>query len=231
TQAFPNFKDQDGVLYPHDSWQRIDRAVRQTLQTGVGYELDVEAFQGRKPIWVTTRSEVVRNARGEIVGLRGTVQNITDRKRQEKELEDGRRTLFSLVERCPFGIYIVDADFCIATMNAGSQTGAFVNVRPVIGRPFDEAMRILWPEPVAAAIIKNFRHTLDTGEPYYSKDFVNPRADIDMIEGYEWELHRITLPDGRHGVVCYYYDSTRLRNVEQALKEADRKKDEFLATL
>ena len=33
------------------------------------------------------------------------------------------------------------------------------------------------------------------------------------------------------GVVCYYYDTTRLRQVEQQLLEADRRKDEFLATL
>jgi signal transduction histidine kinase/ActR/RegA family two-component response regulator len=149
----------------------------------------------------------------------------------EEQTRRTQRMLYNLVERCPFGIYIVDADFRIATMNAGSQTGAFVNVRPVIGRPFDQAMRILWPERVAADIIKNFRNTLDTGEPYYSKDFVNPRADIDVTEGYEWELHRITLPDGQHGVVCYYYDSTKLRQVERALREADQKKNEFLSVL
>jgi PAS domain S-box-containing protein len=231
TQAFPSFKDQDGVLYPHASWQRIDQAVKQTLQSGAGYELDVEAFQGGKPIWVTTRSEVVRNAQGEIVGLRGTVQDITERKQAEEAVRASEQTLFSLVERCPFGIYIVDADFRIASMNAGSQTGAFINVRPVLGRPLEEAMRILWPEPIAAEIISNFRHTLDTGEPYYSKDFLNPRADIDLTEGYEWELHRITLPNGRKGVVCYYYDSTRLRQVERALRESDQKKSEFLSIL
>ena len=60
-------------------------------------------------------------------------------------------------------------------MNAGSQTGAFRNVRPVIGRDFSEAMHILWPEPIAAEIIAHFRHTLDTGEPYYSPRFINPR--------------------------------------------------------
>jgi signal transduction histidine kinase len=32
-------------------------------------------------------------------------------------------------------------------------------------------------------------------------------------------------------VVCYYYDTTRLREAEQQLRDADRRKDEFLATL
>jgi len=125
----------------------------------------------------------------------------------------------------------VDADFHFASVNARSETGAFANVRPIVGRAFDEAIRIIWPEPVAAELIHIFRHTLDTGEPYVSKDFLKPRADIEETEGYEWELHRVTMPDGRAGVVCYYYDSTQLRRLEQQLKDADRTKDEFLATL
>ena len=136
----------------------------------------------------------------------------------EREREEGQRTLSALIERCPFGIYIVDDEFRIASMNDGSLNGAFANVRPAIGRPFDEAMRVLWPEPVAADIIKTFRHTLDTGEPYFSKDFVNPRADIGQTEGYEWELHQVALPSGRRGVVCYYYDSTKLRRAEERLR-------------
>jgi len=130
------------------------------------------------------------------------------------------RTFVELVEQMPFGVYVVDADLRIAYMNPISQNVAFRNIRPVIGRPFDEAVRILWPEPVATEILTVFRGTLDSGEPYRSKDFVNPRADIDEIERYEWEVHRIELPDGRPGVVCYFFDSTKLRDTKRALVES-----------
>ena len=96
----------------------------------------------------------------------------------EEAVSRSQKTFAELVERSPFGTYVVDSQFRIAMMNAASQDGAFRNVRPVIGRPFDEAMRILWPEPVAAEIIGHFRHTLDTGEPYYSPRFINPRHDV-----------------------------------------------------
>ena len=134
-----------------------------------------------------------------------------------------QKMLFELVERCPFGIYIVDSSFRIATMNQRSQEGAFINVRPVIGRPFDEAIRILWPEPVAAELIFYFRHTLDSGESFYSKDFVRPRSDIAQLQSYEWELHRFRQPDGQFSVVCYYYDSTELRKAQQALRESNER--------
>jgi len=151
------------------------------------------------------------------------IRDITGRKLAEEAVSRSQKTFFELVERAPFGIYTVDSGFRIAQMNMGSQNGAFRNVRPLIGRDFAEAMHILWPEPVAGDIIAAFRHTLDTGEPYYSPRFVNPRHDVAVVESYEWELHRAMLPDGQYGVICYYFDSTSLRLAEAALKESEEK--------
>jgi PAS domain-containing protein len=129
--------------------------------------------------------------------------------------------LAELVERAPFGMYIVDSQFRIAHLNAASQAGVFRNVRPVIGRDLAETMRMLWPDTVAAGIIAAFRHTLNTGEPHYAPRFSNPRYDVESVEGYEWELYRTTLPDGQCGVVCYCFDSTKLREAEAALRDSD----------
>jgi len=148
--------------------------------------------------------------------------DITERKRAEEAVSRSQKTFYDLVERSPFGTYVVDSQFRIAQMNAASRDGAFRNVRPVIGRDFAEAMRTLWPEPVAAEIIAAFRHTLDTGEPYHSPRFINPRHDVEAVESYEWDLHRMTLQDGQYGVLCYYFDSTKLRETEAALRESKR---------
>ena len=75
------------------------------------------------------------------------------------------RTLAEPVEGTAFGICIVDSEFRIVHMNAGSQNGTFQNVRAVLGRDFAEAMRMLWPEPVVAQMTSMFQHTLETGEP------------------------------------------------------------------
>ncbi len=149
------------------------------------------------------------------------VMDITKRKEAEARASRSQKTFVELVERSPFGTYVVDCRFRIAMMNAASQEGAFRNVRPVIGRDFAEAMRILWPEPVAAEIIGHFRHALESGESYYSPRFINPRHDVEIVESYEWELHRMTLPDGQYGVICYYYDSTKLREAEAALRRSE----------
>ena len=183
--------------------------------------------------WVETRGIFRFNTDGKADRMLGVVMDITERKRAEEERRRSQQTLFEVIEGSPFGTYIVNAQFRIAQMNASSQIGAFRNVRPVIGRPLDEAMRTLWPEDVAAEIIGHFRHTLDTGEPYYSRDFINPRNDGGIVEAYEWELHRMELPDG-YGVICYYFDSTKLREAEEALRQSDRRereRGEELATI
>lgn len=157
---------------------------------------------------------------------------------REHALRCSEERFRTIVERSPFGMYVVDSQFRIAHMNQSGQEGTFTNVRPVIGRPFDEAMRILWPEHIAARVIDIFRHTLETGEPYYSRDFIAQRIDVEKTEGYEWELHRIALPDGQHGLICYYFDSTVLRAAQHrehelraAAEEVNRLKDDFLAIM
>ncbi len=155
--------------------------------------------------------------------LAESISSFTDRKQSEAELEGEQRALASLVELCPFGIYIVDDEFRILSMNSTSRDVAFVNVRPLIGRPFDEALRIVWPEPVAASIIDIFRNTLATGEPYRSKDFVNIRADSNQAESYEFEIHRIALSSGRQGAVCYYFDASKLRQAESEVRDGEQR--------
>src|SRR5262245_61369655 len=168
---------------------------------------------------------------GNIVGASKIARDITARKRAEQDVRRSREALNGLIDRAPFGIYIVDNELKIAHMNARSQAGAFYNVRPIIGRKLEEVMRIMWPEPVATEIVEAFRETLKTGETYRSRNFMSARADSENVESYEWEIHRITLPDGKAGAVSYYFDTTRLRRAEHGLREADRRKDEFLATL
>ena len=69
------------------------------------------------------------------------------------------------LDRSPFGIYVVDADFRLVQVSDGAQK-VFSNVRPLIGRDVAEVLRLLWPEPLATEIIERLWHTLATGEPH-----------------------------------------------------------------
>ena len=74
---------------------------------------------------------------------------LSDRERSKDGVDQSHKNLAELVERAPFGIYIVDSQFRIVHGNAASQAGVFRSVRPVIGRDLAETMRMLWPDTVA----------------------------------------------------------------------------------
>ena len=167
------------------------------------------------------------------------------RKQPEQQLRAAHDSFRHLVDHSPFGIYAVDADFRLVLVSDGAQK-VFENVRPLIGRNFAEVMHIVWTEPFASEAIGIFRHTLASGEPYHAPSTVEKRGDVGAIESYDWKVERITLPDGRLGVVCHFYDLSerqrydallneqeqrQLRQVAADLSEAGRRKDEFLATL
>ena len=99
-------------------------------------------------------------------------------------------------------------------------------------------MHLLWEQDYADEVVRIFRHTLETGEPFFTPERAEFRIDRGVIEYYEWRLDRIPLPDGRNGVVCYFRDISAqvkarkaIEESREALREADRRKDEFLATL
>src|SRR5258707_12891154 len=80
-------------------------------------------------------------------------------------------------------------------------------------------MRCIWPEPFASDAIGRFRHTLDTGEPFHAPGSVERRKDTDVVESYDWKIERVTMPDGRFGVVRHFYDLSERQKYEPALRE------------
>lgn len=75
-------------LHTPESWARLSAAVETVLRDGRPYEVELELIRptGEKR-WTIARGEAERDASGKIVLLRGTVQDITERKRAELELK------------------------------------------------------------------------------------------------------------------------------------------------
>ena len=73
-------------LYTRESWDRLRGAVETALHTGAPYELVLEMVRADGTHrWVTARGEAQRDSSGHIA-LRGTVQDITERKLAEEAL-------------------------------------------------------------------------------------------------------------------------------------------------
>ena len=107
-----------------------------------------------------------------------------------------------LINQPPLGVYVVDAAFRLRTINPVAQT-IFAGIPHVIGRDFDDVLHTLWLPARADEFVARFRRTLESGEPFAAPDDSEVRYDIGGAEYYTWQISRVALPEGGHGVACY----------------------------
>jgi PAS domain S-box-containing protein len=99
----------------------------------------------------------------------------------------------------------VDADFRLRTVNPLARA-IFAGIPDVIGRDLDEVLHTLWPPARADGFVALVRRTLESGEPFSAPDVSEVRDDIGVAEYYAWQVNRVSLPEGGHGVACYVRD-------------------------
>ncbi|MGE3537729.1 MAG: ATP-binding protein [Candidatus Tectimicrobiota bacterium] len=141
-----------------------------------------------------------------------------------------RQQLDAIFDAAPLGIYLVDADFRLRQVNP-TALQVFGDIPELLGRDFAEVMHHLWSPAYAAEIVRRFRHTLTTGEPYVTPEHSEARRDRGVMEYYEWHIHRIPLPDGRPGVVCYFRDIAAQVAAQQAIAASEARYRQLAATL
>jgi PAS domain S-box-containing protein len=148
--------------------------------------------------------------------------DITERRRAETALRFTEAQRFALIEQSPIGMYLIDSEFRLLQINPKARP-VFPNIEVTLGHDFRETMRTMWPSETSEEILARFQHTLQTGEPYFVHGFTKGRADTGKKEFYDWEIHRVTLPDGQYGVVCYFIDISDYVKAQQKIQESERR--------
>jgi signal transduction histidine kinase len=136
----------------------------------------------------------------------------------------------ALLNEAPLGIYVVGPDLRVRNVNPAARH-AFRNFTTPIGEDFAELIHDIRPKEYADEVVRLFRHTLETGEPYLTSERIEQLGGRTPAEHYEWQISRIPLPDGANGVVCYFRNVSAHVHARIALETADRQKNEFLAML
>ncbi len=220
----PVSRDQLRALVPPEDGLRTKLEFDRALLERTDYKVDFRILRGGvgPPIWVAARGRGVYADHGAVVGMIGMVQDITER-RQAEEL---RGRLAAVVESSTDAVISKTLESVITTWNQGAERLFGYKAEEVIGKP----ITIIIPPDHAdeePAILERIK----SGEPVEPFQTVRRRKDGTLVN-VSLAVSPIRDAHGRIiGASKIARDITAEKLAEGMLRETDRRKDEFLATL
>ncbi|WP_254511465.1 PAS domain-containing hybrid sensor histidine kinase/response regulator [Anatilimnocola floriformis] len=220
-------------IHPDDRREVIE-LIQQALATSERYEADYRIAQPDGSWkWVTARGKIERDAAGQAVRFPGVVIDVTDWKRAKEQLvkvteesERRRRVYETILSNTPDLAYVFDLNYRIAYAN--------------------EILLRMWGRTSKQSIGATL---LELGyEPWHAEMH---NREIDQVRATRASIRGEVPFNGTFGRRVYDYifvpifgangeveavagttrDVTERKEAEEALRDADRKKDDFLALL
>jgi PAS domain S-box-containing protein len=196
-----------------------------------GYSVEKRFLRkdGRQ-VWARLSLSLVRDADGRPDYEIAVIEDVTDRKRAETAAAELRRKLDAALLAGEVGTFEwdVEADRVWGDGNFGRLFGLAEGDGPTDGVPLSRCIEAIHPDD-RALVRDRVGRTLETGCPY--------EAEYRLVTGPQarWVVARGVGERNAEGRVVRFpgaiVDITDLKRAEEALREADRRKDRFLATL
>lgn len=222
---------------PPEEHDRIRAAIAQVIAGSSLFDLEHRVIRADGSVgWTRSRAVPILDDAGEVIEWFGAASDITDRKRAEqalRESEDRYRTLFASM----------DEGYCVIEVLFDPPGGKravdyrFLEVNPAFeaqaGMPNPVGRRMLEFVPsIEDHWLENYGRVALSGEPVR---FANEYKTLDRW--FDVYAFRVGRPDERK-VAVLFSDITARKESEarvaalvESLREQDKRKDEFLATL
>ena len=219
----PSFKEHPS-LFTAKSWERLQGVVKEALQSGTPYEIDMEILNPDSTTkWGIARGEPVRDAGGQIIGLRGTVQDITERKRAEEALRESEDKLRLLLDSTGEAIYGIDLEHrCTFCNPACLRTLGYKHVDEVLGKNVHDLIHHHRADGTLFPAEECRIHHFHTGEGAHAEDELFWRANGTGFPVEYWS-HPQRKGQEVVGAVITFIDITERKLAEAALANVSRK--------
>jgi PAS domain S-box-containing protein len=216
------------VLIPEDRQQEEDEILAR-LRRGERIEHleTVRRHRNGTLLHVSLTISPIRDDEGRIVGASKVLIDVTDRKRAEAALRDSEERFRNLADHVAQLAWMADGRGSVVWYNRRWFEYTGTTLEQVQGWGWQAVHH---PDHIDR-VVARFRDCVERGEPW-EDTFPLRGAD----GGYRWFLSRaVPIRDEASGEVVRWFgtntDITERMAMEARLRDADRRKDEFLATL
>lgn len=194
--------------------------AKRAIQEKVAQQRPLEGFEGKyvcqdgREIDVSIEERLIVEGDGRITGIRSALQDITERKRAEEEIEKRQKYLESVLHNAPDAIVTLDGSHRIIEWNPGAERLFGYIPNEVIGKSIDDL--ITNPDVMDEARVLSKQ--VMSGEKVLPLETVRYRKDgtpVNVIVAGS----PIRVGDELQGVVAVYTDITERKQAEGRLKE------------
>ena len=214
------------IVHPADR-DLVDTAWKDAL-TGKPYDIEHRIIVGEKVKWVRELAELEFDEHGSLLGAFGTTEDITDIKSSQEALQHERAFLRQVIDAVPSMIFVKDRE------------GRFLLGNEALAQSYGTN-----PESLIGMTDENFNPNADEVAHFYQDDLdvINtripkliPEEKVTHADGSVHWYNTVKIPlidddNSCNKLLGVATDITERKRAEEALRLADRRKDEFLAML
>ncbi|MEO5687851.1 MAG: EAL domain-containing protein [Burkholderiaceae bacterium] len=161
-KSAPKLAEREPYFTP-ESWKALASAVARAQQFGEPFSLELQLpHADGTSTWLDARGETMRNEQGRVVLLRGTAQDITDRKRLMAEVSDQHQLLKVTLRSIGDAVITTDARGQVTWLNPVAERMTGWLCEEAIGMSLEQVFHILHEEtrlpsrlPIAICIAEN----------------------------------------------------------------------------
>src|SRR6185437_9351680 len=186
-ELISSVSDIEHTIYVDPAARAIYQSMMQRDGTVREFEYQVRQRTGAI-LWLSDSATVVRDDKGEVVRYEGTVRDITDQKRAEDAVAEGRRLLQQVIDTVPAVINVKSGDLRYILMNR-YMAGIFgVEPADAIGRTTSDLMSRYGAQKTD----ENDRRVLATrnGLGFYEEEYMDSAGNV-----RQWLVNKLPLLD------------------------------------
>lgn len=228
----PSFATYMSKVHP-DHRAEVQAAVERSIRTLSTFDHDYAIVSPTgEERWVHAYGEPIVDGHGQLAGLQGTCQDITERKRAEEAMRSSEERSKALIEKAHDAFVSIGADGVITGWNAAAESVFGWTRLEAIGRKLADT---IIPESSRAAHLKGIERFMSSGEG----PILNKTIELNALhhDGHEFPIELAVWPvkDGDEYTFCAFArDITQRRSAESSMRagyERERAAAEHLRAL